>query len=118
MRVFFVPFVATDIRNAGIVQFLCDIDEFLFVDDLIEDSFDDFRFVFLDDISPVDDSIAVNHPSARKKTFASGIIVSSDDLLGEFLGIVFAVPFPNVLKDDSFGILADVLRRRNYHEPL
>ena len=113
-----VPSVASDIRDAGVIQFLCNIVQLLLVYDRVEDAPDDFCLVLFDDVSSFDDPIAVDDRAVCEKPLAPRIVVSADDFLGKFLGIVLAVAFQNGFEYDFLGIVADVLGRQNDLDPI
>ncbi len=87
-----------------------DVFDLFVVDDGSENSFDDFRLVFVDDVSFVlVYAVSVDNRPAREFPFGSGLVIAAGDFLSEFLGKIFAISFKDGFKNDSFWGIADVL---------
>lgn len=87
-----------------------DVFDLLVVDDGCENPFDDFLFIFVDDISFVlVYAVSVDNRSASEFSFGPGLVIATDDFLSEFLGIIFSISFKDGFKNDSFWGIADVL---------
>lgn len=97
-------------KHAFFVKRGNDVFDLLVVDDGCENPFDDFRLIFVDDVSFVlVYALSVDNRPAREFPFCPGLVIAADDFLSEFLGIIFAIPFKDGFKNDSFRGIADVL---------
>lgn len=106
-------------KNALFVERENDVFDLLVVDDGCENPFDDFRLVFVDDVSFVlVYAVSVDNRLAREFSLGPGLVIATDDFLSEFLGIIFAIPFKDGFKNNSFGGIADVLGSGNDPYPV
>ena len=106
-------------KDALFVECGNDVFDLLVIDDGCENPFDDFRLVFVDDVSFVlVYAVSVDNRPAREIPFGPGLVIATDDFLSELLGIIFAVPFKYGFKNDSFWGIADVLGGGNNPYPI